>query len=371
MKFLFDNIYKDKSVFITGHTGFKGSWLSLWLTKLGSQVTGYARKPDTIPNHFSNLDLHINSLIGDLLDFDRLADSMKQAMPEIVFHLAAQPLVRESYKYPQETYSTNVLGTLNVLEAARKTPSVQAVVVVTTDKVYENFEHNRCYSESERLGGYDPYSSSKACVEILCASYRNSFWNLEEYGKDHNVLLSTVRAGNVIGGGDWSKDRLIPDIVKAASQGKTAVIRNPQSTRPWQHVLDCLSGYLLTGKLLLEGKNEVADCFNFGPAESDALTVKTICNYVKACWPETQFDFPELKEQPHEAGLLRLDSSKARRVLNWEPVWDSGRAIESTINWYRSFYESGTVLSEADLEHYIKDAQHKGIVWTKQSMQPQ
>lgn len=363
---LFNNIYKNRSVFLTGHTGFKGSWLSLWLCNLGAHVTGYSRQSNTSPNHLGLLDIKMHSIIGDILDSSTLCKSMQNAAPQIVFHLAAQPLVRDSYENPIETYSSNVLGTMNVLEAARKISSVKAVVVITTDKVYENQEWHWGYRENERLGGYDPYSSSKACVEILCNSYRNSFWNVHEYGKSHDVLMSTVRAGNVIGGGDWSKDRLIPDIVKSTISDTATIIRNPMSTRPWQHVLDCLSGYLLVGKLLLENKKESADSFNFGPSDTDELPVKTICDAVKECWPKVKFEFPILKEQPHEAGLLKLDCTKAKKLLQWKPFWNSTEAIRTTINWYRDFYESKRITSQYDLDKYVENAIEKGAIWAKQ-----
>lgn len=363
MENAFKGIYGGRNVFVTGHTGFKGSWLSLWLQQMGAQVCGYAREPNTEPSHFELLGLGMDSVIGELADLPALTRAMQAAEPEIVFHLAAQALVRDAYDDPVETYSSNVMGTLNVLEAARQTPSVRAMVMVTTDKVYENREWTWGYRENDRLGGYDPYSSSKACAEILCASYRNSFWPLSGYGKDHRVLMSTARGGNVIGGGDWSKDRLIPDVAKATAAGDATVIRNPQSTRPWQHVLDCLSGYLLVGQGLLEERVDFADAYNFGPSHFDNLPVSDVAERTRAAWPKAAFEFPELKGQPHEAGLLQLDCAKARSRLSWVPVWDAEQAIKTTVSWYRDYYEQAQVRSLEDLQTYVGEAKDKSSVW--------
>ncbi len=367
MSSYFNGIYSDTSVFITGHTGFKGSWLSFWLQQLGARLTGYARMPNTDPNHFDILKPDMISITGDLLDSELLTESMRRTAPSIIYHLAAQPIVRDSYSDPVETYRSNVIGTLNVLEAARQTPSVKAVVIITTDKVYENREWEWGYRENDRLGGYDPYSSSKACAEILCASYRNSFWNPDTYGCGHDVLMATVRAGNVIGGGDWSKDRLIPDIMKATARGTATVIRNPHSTRPWQHVLDCLSGYLCVGEQLLSGNKRFADAYNFGPPKSDNLAVGDICKRVQTCWPEAMFEFPEIKNQPHEAGALQLDCSKAGMRLRWKPVWNAGKAVTSTTKWYRYYYEYHTVETGNDLINYLHDAEAAEVLWTQPS----
>ena len=363
MQQTFEGIYNGKNVFVTGHTGFKGSWLALWLTRLGANVTGYSRAPNTDPDHFSLLKLDMRSVIGELLDIDLLTKTMQAAAPEIVFHLAAQPLVRDSYDDPVETYNSNVIGSLHVCEAARRCPSVRAVVAITTDKVYENYEWERGYREDDRLGGYDPYSSSKACAEILYSSYRNSFWNVAEYGKSHDVLLTAVRAGNVIGGGDWSKDRLIPDIVKATAKGERTVIRNPSATRPWQHVLECLSGYLLVGSRLLKGEKQFASAFNFGPPDTDELPVRAVCDMVSRHWPKADFEYPQLSGQPHEAGLLKLDCAKAHAQLQWQPMWESETAIAKTVDWYRNYYQDGAVGSSDDLEEYVSLAKQRGAVW--------
>lgn len=325
--------YKNKRVFVTGHTGFKGSWLALWLKNLGAVVTGYALEPYTNPSifHAINLDKEIESEIGDILDREKLEKSVSEFKPDIIFHLAAQPLVRLSYIEPVKTYETNVIGTLNVLEAARKCSSVKAFVNITTDKCYENIEQDYAYKEDDKMGGYDMYSSSKGCSEILSASYRNSFL------KDEGFLLATARAGNVIGGGDWSTDRLVPDCIKAINKGEDIVIRSPQAVRPWQHVLEPLSGYLTLGEKLLEGKKEFADGYNFGPEKNSVLTVedivKTVIKYYEKgnviIKPDTKF---------HEANLLMLDITKAKTKLNWHPKYNAEDAVKKTVLWYKNFY---------------------------------
>jgi CDP-glucose 4,6-dehydratase len=365
MKNLFNGVYAGKNVFVTGHTGFKGSWLAYWLTRMGAQVTGFSRKPPTDPNHFDCLKPDMKSVIGDINDAASLTKAMLDIGPQIVFHLAAQPLVRQSYAAPVETYLTNVVGTLHVCEACRTAGTVKAIVAITTDKVYENREWEWPYRENDRLGGHDPYSSSKACAEILLASYRNSFLNLARYGKTHTTLLSSVRAGNVVGGGDWGADRLIPDIMKSCAAKKTVVIRNPQSTRPWQHVLDCLSGYLLVGQRLLEGKWETATSFNFGPALEPALSVEDVILRVKKYWPAVEYRIEQAEDQPHEANCLMLDCSKARAMLSWRPVWGTGSAFRNTVEWYREYYEKGTIATADDLEEYVEDAKKGGAVWTR------
>ena len=278
---LFNGIYNNKTVLVTGHTGFKGSWLCFWLIQMGAKVIGYSLEPPTSPNHFELLNLDMVSVIGDIRDSDKLNAVFAQYQPEIVFHLAAQPLVRLSYKEPVETFETNVIGTLKVFEACRNTKSVRAIVNITSDKCYENKEWVWGYRENDPMGGYDPYSASKGCAELVTSSYRNSFFNVNEYGKSHNVLLASCRAGNVIGGGDWAKDRLMTDIMVAVSEGKKVVIRNPRATMPWQHVLEPLSGYLMLGQKLFEGKKEFAQAWNFGPGEQGAITVKEVVENIK------------------------------------------------------------------------------------------
>ncbi len=345
------NTYQGKKVFLTGITGFKGSWLALWLLKMGAEVKGYALPPDTQPNHFELLQLPCETILADIRDAERFRQEVAAFQPDIVFHLAAQPLVRKSYREPVNTYATNVMGTLHLLEACRATPP-QAVVVITSDKVYENREWQWPYRETDQLGGYDLYSSSKACTEIVTASFQRSFFPVERFGADHHTLIATVRAGNVIGGGDWSEDRLIPDMVKATAKGQTVEIRNPQAVRPWQHVLDPLSGYLALGAELLIGKAHLAQPFNFGPATDAVKTVEEVLGAMQQHWPAIAPQFPKLENQPHEATLLSVDSSNANRLLQWQPRWNVAQAIEKTANWYRSFYESGAVMTERQLEDY-------------------
>jgi CDP-glucose 4,6-dehydratase len=346
--------YKGKKVFVTGHTGFKGSWLVNLLHQLGAEIGGYALSPNTSPNHFDLQKLPVVSNIGDIADAEFLQRSIHQFEPEIVFHLAAQPLVRESYVNPINTYQTNVMGTLNLLEAIRKCPSVKAVVLITTDKVYENKEWVFPYRETDELGGYDMYSSSKACSEILIKSFRNSFLNIEDFGTKHNILLASARAGNVIGGGDWSNDRLIPDIVKATALGNTVSIRNPLAVRPWQHVLDCLHGYLLLGSKLLAGKKEFTDAWNFAPYSFESKTVEEIATISKFHWPEIDISFGIPPENYHEAGLLKLDNTKSFNKLGWKPIWNTTEAVEKTINWYKAFYQKNTSQTQDNIKEYLQ-----------------
>lgn len=347
-------IYKNKKVFVTGHTGFKGSWLVELLKNMGAEVAGYALQPATEPNHFSLLQTDYTSTIADISDKQKLQQSIIAFQPEIIFHLAAQALVRLSYENPVETYQTNVIGSLNVLEAARACQSVRAVVMITTDKVYQNKEWNKPYTEKDELGGYDMYSSSKACCEILIQSYRNSFFNIDEFKKSHNVLLASARAGNVIGGGDWSQDRLIPDIMRAAATAKSVDIRNPDAVRPWQHVLDCLMGYLLLGKKLLEGDISFAEAWNFAPYVEETKQVQEIAAIAKKAWPVMDIEFAKSETDYHEAGLLMLDNTKAIQQLGWKPVWNTEKAIEKTIEWYRNFYENKKLLTQSQITEFLE-----------------
>ena len=366
IKKLFNGVYFGKKVLITGHTGFKGSWLSLWLSLMGADITGFSLEPDTEPNHFSLLDIKINSIIGDIRNENLLNDFMNKYRPDIVFHLAAQPLVRRSYKIPLETFATNVIGTANLLEACRAVKSVKAIINITSDKCYENKElQNYGYKENDRLGGYDPYSASKACAELVTEAYRNSFFNVSDYGKTHNILVASCRAGNVIGGGDWSEDRLLPDIVRSASRNETTVIRNPLSVRPWQHVLEPLSGYLLLGQKLLEENKEFARAWNFGPETGDCITVKQLLDYSQPLWNSIKYGaVPEHSDNWHEAHLLNLDCSEAKEKLKWKNVWGLKTALEKTIDWYKSFYKNGNVLTEPEIKDYTAEAEKQGLVWT-------
>ncbi len=363
-KNLFDGIYENKRVFITGHTGFKGSWLALWLKSMGAIVKGYSLEPNTDPSHWSILNLEIESIIGDIRNDTQLHYEIDLFKPDIVFHLAAQPLVRLSYERPIETYETNVIGTLKLFEACRYVDTIRAVVNITTDKCYENKEWIWGYRENDRLGGFDPYSSSKACSELLTSSYRNSFFNMNEYGESHHILLASARAGNVIGGGDWASDRLVPDIMKASERNETSQIRNPLATRPWQHVLEPLSGYLLLGSKLLMGEKRYAESWNFGPEDVSNLSVKQVCDYLCKHWDKIQFELWDVPKGPHEANLLKLDCSKANSMLKWKPIWDNETCFKKTAEWYKGYYESGFINTKNDLDSYIKTAQEKKLIWT-------
>lgn len=360
---LFGQVFKDRTVLITGHTGFKGSWLAFWLDRMGANTIGYSLPPPTHPNHFDLLDLDITSVTGDIRDLQQLDETVKRYEPEIVFHLAAQPLVRSSYENPIETYETNVIGTLKVFETCRK-HNVRAVVNVTSDKCYENKEWIWGYRENDPMGGFDPYSSSKGCAELLTSSYRNSFFPPQEYQKTHHTLIASCRAGNVIGGGDWAKDRLIPDIILAACQGKITRIRNPQSVRPWQHVLEPLSGYLQIGQRLLEEKPEFAGPWNFGPGDWESITVQGVAELMKEKWDRINYDIENDPNQVHEANLLLLDSTKSRTLLKWQNIWESAQAIDKTVNWYKKYHETGEVCTKPDLQSYIRDAKKKNLEWT-------
>lgn len=362
---LFSSIYKGKKVFLTGHTGFKGSWLAFWLQELGAEVRGYSLDYPSMPNHFSLLKLGTQSVMADIRDKERLNKAIHDFQPEIVFHLAAQPLVRYSYQHPAETFETNVMGTVNVFDACRRCDSVKAIINVTSDKAYENLELDIAYKETDRMGGYDPYSASKGCAELVVNSYRNSFFNLAHYGKSHHLLLASARAGNVIGGGDWATDRLIPDIVTSSAANQPVSIRNPRATRPWQHVLEPLSGYLLLGQLLLQGKKAAADGWNFGPLSNETLPVEGVLAKMKAVWPNLTYNIVQSPEQPHEAHLLRLDCTKANQQLRWYPVWDTDTAIQKTAAWYKDFYSHHELSTKDNLQAYISDAKTKGLTWTQ------
>lgn len=329
------NFWNGKKVFLTGHTGFKGGWLSLWLQSMGVQLTGYALNPSTNPSLFDEADvaMGMTSITGDICDLAYLTKSVQNAKPEIIFHLAAQPLVRYSYENPIETYSTNVMGLVNLLEAVRKTPGVKSVVIVTTDKCYENREWVWPYRENEAMGGHDPYSSSKACAELVTATYRSSYFNPFEY-KQHGVGIATARAGNVIGGGDWSKDRLIPDILNAINTGAPVQLRNPNAIRPWQHVLEPLCGYItLAEKLYSDGQN-FSEPWNFGPEIMDCISVQDIAKrLISISGSNSYIEVCDNVSQPHEAGLLKLDISKARSNLLWHPKISIKESLDLVWAW--------------------------------------
>tara|TARA_R110000868_G_scaffold153644_11_gene379197 strand:+ start:6373 stop:7410 length:1038 start_codon:yes stop_codon:yes gene_type:complete len=339
-------IYKGKKVFLTGHTGFKGSWLAYWLQMLGAEVVGYSLAPEEL-SHFNLLDLQMKNYFEDINNEKALEKAVNETKPDIVFHLAAQALVRDSYDDPVKTYETNVLGSLKVYMAALKN-NVPAIVSVTTDKVYENKEWSKGYKESDVLGGYDPYSSSKACVELMTDSFRRSFLSKNE------LYLATARAGNVIGGGDWAKDRLIPDLVRNTAAGKETPIRSPKSVRPWQHVVEPLNGYLMLGQKLLSEDKDFCTSFNFGPDTEDVKTVEQMCLYAKKAWADIKENIVENNDGKHEAGLLKLDNTKAREALGWSPLMDSQQATAMTIDWYRDYYTNGKISTERDIKAFEK-----------------
>lgn len=360
----FNNMYKGKSVLVTGHTGFKGSWLSIWLKNLGAEVIGYSMEPPTKPSMFEvcKLDEKIISVIGDIREEKKLNRVLKKYKPEVVFHLAAQPLVRLSYKSPKETYETNVIGTVNILEAAKNSSSVKAVVVITTDKCYENKEWVYGYRETDPMGGYDPYSSSKGCAELIVSSYRNCFYN------EKGIALSTARAGNVIGGGDWAEDRLVPDYVKSVSENKSIIIRNPISIRPWQHVLEPLSGYLWLGAVMIKDVKKYNSGWNFGPKDTDVLSVEEILKLSIKTWGKGSISMDK-NVQPHEANLLKLDISKAKAYLKWHPVYDVAKAVDRTIQWYKIYYENKNEnmyeYTLRQIEEYGEEAKIQNLMWSE------
>jgi len=359
----FGGIYKGKKVLVTGHTGFKGSWLVKWLQLLGADVSGYALAPSSRPNHFSLLNLEMKSEEADVRDGEKLAAFIRAVQPDIIFHLAAQAIVRASYEDPVETFSTNVMGTLNLFEACRKTPSVKAIINVTSDKCYENREWIWGYRENDPMGGFDPYSASKGCAELLTASYRNSFFNSRDYKNKHRILLASGRAGNVIGGGDWATDRLIPDLVKAAAENVQVNIRNPKATRPWQHVLEPLSGYLNLGWRLLQGEKEFADGWNFGPDTNSNLSVDEITGISKKYWDKITAVYNTDVTGHHEANLLMLDCSKANKLMKWKPVWQIDTTVQLTIEWYKNYYGKKEIRTEKDISTYVNDAKKLKLTW--------
>ncbi|MGL4524720.1 MAG: CDP-glucose 4,6-dehydratase [Spirochaetia bacterium] len=350
--------WKDKSVFLTGHTGFKGSWMTALLEFLQARVVGFSLPLDVQPAvqcaHFSLLKSGMQSYWGDIADLQNISYAIKATQPEIVFHFAAQAIVKTGYIDPISTYATNVMGTLNVLEAVRQAcSSVKAVVIVTTDKCYENKEWIWPYREVDRLGGVDPYSSSKACAEIVTKSYRDSYFSLKNYGQSHHTLVATARAGNVLGGGDWSENRLIPDIARAWRAQTPLVLRHPAAVRPWQHVLESLNGYMLLAQRLYAGEVRCADAYNFGPDDQSFASVDYIVSQAQAYLPGLSYHIE--KSDFHEAQQLRLDSSKARADLGFAPVWPMPKTIQKTLDWYRRYYEDAQVSTLENIKEYLRE----------------
>jgi CDP-glucose 4,6-dehydratase len=348
------NFWKDKKVFLTGHTGFKGSWMAIWLSQLGAEVKGYALSPPTVVNlfHEAKVGNLIESEINDIRDYDKLRRSINDFSPDIVIHMAAQPLVRASYKKPLETYETNVMGTANILEASIQSSTVKAVVNITTDKCYENREIDIAYKETDSMGGFDPYSSSKGCAELVTSAYTESFF------KNKNIGIASVRAGNVIGGGDWADDRLIPDILKAFESNKPVIIRNPKATRPWQHVLEPLSGYLLLAERLYNSPLEYSEGWNFGPDYKDVKPVDDLLDYMIKIWPGNSWKLDHINN-PHEASLLRLNTSKAKYKLQWAPVWSLEKTLNKIVQWHMSWIkepDNAQELCIKEINQYIEDS---------------
>lgn len=351
------DFWRGKRVFLTGHTGFKGGWLATWLANMDAEVHGYSLEPPTEPNLFTEVNLPhylASNTIADIRDAAALGHAMRTAQPEIVFHLAAQPLVRYSYAEPVETYAVNVMGTVNLLEAARQTPSVKAVVNVTTDKCYENREWLWPYREPEALGGYDPYSSSKACSELVTSAYRRSFF------LNANKYLASARAGNVIGGGDWAADRLVPDFLRALDSGRPLEVRSPGATRPWQHVLEPLSGYLILAEKLFTQGSKYADAWNFGPGETEARSVQWIVDFLAGQVTDAVWR-ANTSPQPHEANSLRLDSSKAQAQLGWHRKWNIQTALSKTLAWHKA-WKQGTQMAEVSKQQ-IEEYESTPIGW--------
>lgn len=358
---LFNGIYAGRRVLVTGHTGFKGSWLSMWLHALGADVGGLALNPDTTPSHWDLLGLRVaHDARIDLRDASGVAATLTGFQPEVVFHLAAQPLVRHGYREPVATFGSNVIGLVHLFEAVRGCPSVRVVVNATTDKVYEPHAPSGGYREDDPLGGHDPYSTSKACAELVSACYRRSYFNSDD-GRGHVVQLATARAGNVVGGGDWAEDRLVPDLVRATLSGQPLRMRNPRATRPWQHVLEPLSGYLRIGQALLAGEAN-GDAWNLGPAPDATLAVAEVVERLQRDWPQLRVEHDK-GPHPHEAAELTLDCSKAARELGWHPVWNAATTLQRTARWYRDFHADGNLHSHDDLATYVADAHSAGLGW--------
>ena len=354
------SFYNNRKVLITGHTGFKGSWLSIWLNKLGAEVCGYSLEPYTVEDNFvvSGIGKRVVHQIGDIRDFNRLWRLFEHFQPEIVFHLAAQPIVRTSYIEPKETFDVNIGGTVNVLECCRLSDSARILVNVTSDKCYENRERARGYRENDPLGGHDPYSASKAGSEIVCKSYRDSFFNTDRFD-EHGKCVASARAGNVIGGGDWQKDRLIPDCIRSLEKGESILLRNPGSTRPWQHVLEPLAGYLLLALKMASDPSKFSTAWNFGPEGTKRATVGELADMIVDQWGSGTVETADVKPDLHEAGMLWLDITKAKTELGWNPAWDIRRTVSTTVDWYRRYKtEDVFEICEQQIDRYMGSIQN-------------
>lgn len=356
----FKNVYNNRKVLLTGNTGFKGSWLTTWLLDLGAKVIGFSLDPPTEPNLFEILSLKnkISYIKGDVRDTDKFKNIFNEYQPEIVFHLAAQPLVRRSYQEPKLTYETNLMGTVNLFEAVRDCESVEVVINVTSDKCYENKEKNSGYDETDPLGGYDPYSSSKAGSELITASYRKSFFS------DNNTAIASVRAGNVIGGGDWGQDRLIPDCIRALTTNELINIRNPQSVRPWQHVLEPLAGYLWLASLMWHDKTDYNQAWNFGPEKNSILNVEEVVKQIIRTWGQGEFIVNNDGQMP-ETNILKLDINKVKSKLNWKPIYNIDETLEKTVLWYLQYYNKQNILGFTlnQIRDYTSNAKKQCLAW--------
>ena len=364
----FCGAFGGRRVLVTGHTGFKGAWLASWLLELGAEVSGYSLEPPTKPSMFELCGLagRLDHHVGDLRCREELVAEIKRTRPELVFHLAAQALVLESYRSPAETFETNLMGTVNLLEAVRESGRPCVVVAVTSDKCYDNTGSREAYSEDDRLGGRDPYSASKACAEIAVSAYRKSFFPVEGYS-EHGVALASVRAGNVIGGGDWGADRIVPDIVRALSQARPAGVRNPRAVRPWQHVLDPLSGYLwLAASMAVRGPEGLAEAWNFGPEPSGEVTVGELADRIISAWGKGSWEDILDRDAPHEAEYLQLCCGKAAKKLGWRTVMDLDSTVEATVAWYRRSLSGGDMLEFTldQVREYVRRACEIGVAWT-------
>lgn len=366
LKKIFDGVYNDKAVFVTGHTGFKGAWLTIWLELLGAKVTGYSLAPPTNPSLFdvANIENKMRNTIADIRDYNQLCQAITKSKPEIVFHLAAQSIVRQSYEEPRETYETNVMGTANVLEAVRNCPSVKSCVIITSDKCYENNEWEYSYRENDPMGGHDPYSSSKGCAELITSAYQRSFFSCER-----KLGLVSMRSGNVIGGGDWAQDRIIPDCVRAIVSDKPIVVRNPSSIRPWQHVLDPLSAYLSIGSQLFNTPDKFVGGWNIGPSVNTSKDVKSVVEDVINIWGDGKWHNASSGKSHHEARTLRLNCEKAANLLSWTPCYDTQKAVESTMQWYRGYYKNPEFnayqYTVSQIVAFVTKANSENIAWSK------